>query len=233
MGLWGTSDSSSPRSTPPPRRNNSGSQPSPRNTPTAGFRSAYQALVRRKLSEMGGHWAHENRRTRAAEAARRAAAEIARRIGRLTGRQPADSTIRRNASRDTAPTGVDPEWLHRQAHIDTAGGIAKFAALLGVSEYATRTWRDTGRPLIPHSTDVNADVEGILWVNGEEYPRSMTVVLTLQPGPEADEIRIAYAHSDLDTIAELLGPLIAEEVDWAGEADRTYEVTDISRITVS
>jgi hypothetical protein len=35
-------------------------------------------------------------------------------------------------------------------------------------------------------------------------PRSMTVTLTIAPGPEADDIRIDYAFGDTDPIVDLL-----------------------------
>ncbi|WP_179299300.1 hypothetical protein [Mycobacterium avium] len=100
------------------------------------------------------------------------------------------------------------------------------AQLLGVSQYAVRRWRDDGRPLVPGALIITADVEGVLIVNGEEYPRSLTVSVTIYP-PAADDVRVANALGNMDRIAELLGPEIAEQVDWAGDADREYTVTEI------
>ncbi|WP_234713882.1 helix-turn-helix domain-containing protein [Mycolicibacterium chlorophenolicum] len=126
---------------------------------------------------------------------------------------------------------MDPTVSDRQTRIDAAGGVKALAQLLGVSQYAVRRWRDLGRPLVPGALTVIADVEGVLVVNGEEYPRDLSVTIDIYP-PAADDIRIAYALGDLDYIAELLGPEIAEQVDWEGEADREYVVTGITDITL-
>ena len=96
-----------------------------------------------------------------------------------------------------------------------------------------------GKVLIPtqqHIRTLNAarlaaDVEGVLIVNGEEYPRSLTVSVTIYP-PAADDVRVANALGDMDRIAELLGPEIAAQVDWAGDADREYTVTEIVDISL-
>ena len=156
---------------------------------------------------------------------------MANRIERQSGRRPADSTIRRSARTNRSPRGLDAVWSDRQTRIDAAGGVKALAQLLGVSQYAVRRWRDDARPLVPGALTVIADVEGVLVVNGEEYPRTMSVTIIIYP-PAADDIRIAYALGDLDSIAELIGPEIAEQVDWAGEADREFTVTDITDITL-
>ena len=79
---------------------------------------------------------------------------------------------------------------------------------------------------------VSADLEGTLWADGEPYPRAMTVSVTVSP-PAADEIRAAYAAYDIEAIAEMLGPVITEQTDWAGDADRWFEVEAINVITVT
>ncbi|MBU8834470.1 hypothetical protein KL858_34210, partial [Mycolicibacterium goodii] len=75
-------------------------------TPGGGFGAAFRALVGRKLRELGGRWRDRSERARRAEAARRGAAEMARRIERQTGHRPAEATIRRNARLDRTPRGV-------------------------------------------------------------------------------------------------------------------------------
>jgi hypothetical protein len=231
MERWGVPESSPT----PPRRPTPASQITGGYTsgaPVAGFGRAFESLVGRKLRELGPGWRGRSQRDRRAEAARRASNEMASRIERQTGRRPADSTIRRNARTNKMPRGVDAGLLARQASIDAAGGIRALAQLLGVSQYAVRRWRDEGRPLVPGGLDITADVDGVLVVNGEEYPRSLTVTVTVYP-PAADDVRIAYAFNDMDTIAQIIGPEIAEQMDWAGEADRQYTVTEITDITLN
>lgn len=199
--------------------------------PEAGFGAAFQALVDRKLRELGPNWQQRSYRARRAEAIRRATHDMAGRVERQSGRRPAESTLRRNARTNRAPRGVDPGWLDRQARIDEAGGVKALAQMLGVSQYAVRRWRDDGRPLVPGALIITADVEGVLIVNGEEYPRSLTVSVVIYP-PAADDVRVANALGNMDRIAELLGPEIAEQVDWAGDADREYTVTEIVDISL-
>lgn len=199
--------------------------------PNSGFGAAFQALTGRKLRELSGPWLQRPQRERQAEAARRATNEMANRIEKQSGRRPADSTIRRSARSNRVPRGMDPAWSDRQSRIDAAGGVKALAQLLGLSQYAVRRWRDDGRPLVAGPLTITADVEGVLIVNGEEYPRSLTVTIVVYP-PAADDIRIAYVLGDLDSIAELLGPEIADQVEWAGDADREYAVTEITDISV-
>lgn len=66
----------------------------------------------------------------------------------------------------------------------------------------------------------------------QPYPRSLTVSVTVGP-PAADEIRAAYAVGDLEVIAEVLGPAITDQTDWAGAAERRFEVEVITDITVT
>ncbi|SPX88466.1 Uncharacterised protein [Mycobacterium xenopi] len=199
--------------------------------PGGGFGAAFRALVGRKLRELGGRWRDRAERSRRAEAARRAAAEMARRIERQTGHRPAEATIRRNARLDRTPRGVDQARLDRQTRIDQAGGVNAFARQAGVSPRAVPRWRDRGRPLSPRSVRVVADVVGTLWANGEPYPRSLTADVTLDP-PEADAVRAAYAVGDWGALADVLGEAITEQVEWAGEAERWFEVEAITDVTV-
>lgn len=232
MERWGV-----PEPTPtPPRRPPSSSGPGQDGytpaLPAAGFRAAFESLVGRKLRELTDRWTQRSQRDRRAEAARRATNEMANRIEKQTGRRPADSTIRRNARNNKTPRGVDPALLDRQTVIDAAGGIRQLAQMLGVTQYAVRRWRDEGRPLVPGPLDVTADVEGVIVVDGTEYPRSLTVTVTVYP-PGSDDVRIHYAFGDIDSIAAILGPEIAAQVDWAGEADREFTVTEINDISLS
>ncbi|MGB7359965.1 MAG: hypothetical protein WA944_19100, partial [Mycobacterium sp.] len=64
--------------------------------PVRGFAAAFRDLVDRKLRELTGQrWAGRSEGQRRAEATRRGARDMARRVERETGRRPAESTIRR------------------------------------------------------------------------------------------------------------------------------------------
>lgn len=204
-----------------------------------GFGGAFKSAVGRKLRELRGRrWERATERQRVAEANRRAADEVARRIEKETGKRPSAATVRRNARQDKMPRGMDRGRMDRQSRIDEAGGIKQFASQTGVNERAVTRWRDQGTPLSTSSVLVSADVEGLLWSvtqvfgAGTPYPRSLTVQVTVRP-PDADEVRAAYAVGDMAALAELLGPPITEQVDWSGAADRRFEVVSISDITVT
>ncbi|TXH08430.1 MAG: hypothetical protein E6R04_10810 [Spirochaetes bacterium] len=225
MGLWGVPEPQ------PPRRPAASSGETPAPMTGTGFGAAFRAVVDRKLRELGGTWRDRPQRAQQAEAARRAAAEMARRIERQTGQRPSEATIRRNARRDRTPRGADQARLDRQAQIDAAGGVGAFASKVGVGAGAVARWRDGGRPLSPRSVRVIADVSGVMWSAGSPYPRSMTVNVVIDP-PKADELVAAYAAGDLTELAVVLSPVITEQVEWTGEAERWFEVTEISEVTL-
>jgi hypothetical protein len=231
MARWGMPE----RREPPPAARPAGGEstaPSPP-VPSRGFGAAFKSLVGRKLRELTGRrWEGASERAKQAEAARRGAAEMARRIERQTGRRPAEATIRRNARQDRTPKGVDQTRMDRQSRIDTAGGIEQFARQVGANPRAVPQWRDAGASLVGDGARVSADVEGILWADGEPYPRAMTVSVTISDPDVADELRAAYATYDLGAVAEMLGPVITAQTDWAGAAERRYEVEVITDISV-
>lgn len=232
MARWGMPEPRDPAPAAAAAASRSGPASSPP-APSKGFGAAFKALVSRKLRELTGRrWEGASERARQAEAARRSAAEMARRIERETGRRPAEATIRRNARQNRTPRGVDQVRTDRQARIDTAGGIAQLARQIGVRPRAVTRWRDFGTPMVPGGVRVSADVQGILWVAGEPYPRILTVSVTFDP-PASDEIRAAFAVSDYDTIADLLGPAITVQTEWAGEAERYFEVEAITDVTIT
>ena len=156
---------------------------------------------------------------------------MARRIERETGHRPAEATIRRNARLDRTPRGADQTRLDRQARIDQAGGVNAFARQAGVNPRAVPRWRDRGRPLAPQAVRIVADVAGTLWANGEPYPRALTADVTVHP-PEADAALAAYAVGDWDALGEVLGGAITDQTEWAGEADRWFEVEEITDVTI-
>lgn len=244
MARWGMPERREP--TPPPAaRPAGGAAPAAPSPPvrSRGFGASFKALVGRKLNELRGrHWeqvaeqagqGHRGaQRAMEAEAARRAASEMARRIERETGHRPAEATIRRNARQDRTPRGVDQTRMDRQSRIDTAGGIDQFARQVGANPRAVPQWRDAGASLVGDGARVSADVEGILWADGEAYPRAMTVSVTISDPDVSDELRAAYAAYDFEAVAEMLGPAITAQTDWAGAAERRYEVEVITDITV-
>lgn len=243
MARWGMPE---PRPAAPPAQPAAAGAPAAASQParSRGFGAAFKALVGRKLNELRGrHWrqvaeqaeqgSRGAQRAMEAEAARRAAAEMARRIERQTGHRPAEATIRRNARQDRTPRGVDQTRIDRQSRIDTAGGIDQFARQVGANPRAVPQWRDAGGSLVGDGVRVSADVEGILWADGEPYPRSMTVSVTISDPEVADEIRAAHAAYDLESVAEMLGPAITAQTEWSGDAARRYEVEVITDITVT
>jgi len=201
--------------------------------PKVGFGAAFKEAASRKLRELRGQrWQGASPRARKAEAARRAASEVARRVERQTGVRPKESTIRRAARDDRTPRGADQARLDRQARIDAAGGVKKFAQKTGVSARKAASWRDKGKAMLLGGVQVITEVEGTLWVNGENYGRSVSAVLHVDP-PASDDLYAAYAADDLEAVAEMLGPLITEQVEWTGDAERSYEVETINAIAIT
>ena len=204
-----------------------------------GFGGAFRSVVGRKLRELRGQrWEGATDRQRMAEANRRAADEMARRIERETGRRPSAATVRRNARQDKLPRGVDPARMDRQSRIDDAGGLKQFAQQAGVHENAARRWKDTGGLMSTASVQVLTDVDGWLrarspFGTSESYERDLNDVSLQFDPPAADELRAAHAVEDWDGLAELLGPAITRQYPWIGEADRYYEVTTIRSIELT
>ena len=228
MGRWGM---------PPPAERPDGNTPAEGPVPpvpSAGFGAAFKSLVGRKLRELSGRrWRGASERARQAEAARRGAAEMARRIERQTGHRPAEATIRRNARQDRTPKGVDQRQVDRQSRIDAAGGIEQFARQVGAKPRSVPQWRDSGASLVGGAVRIVADVAGMLWSDGRGYPRSMTVSVTVSDPEVADEIRAAYAAHDYAAVGEMLGPVITDQTDWSGDADRSFDVDVITDITIT
>lgn len=209
-----------------------------------GFAAAFRDLVDRKLRELTGQrWAGLSEAQRRAEAARRGARDMARRIERETGRRPAESTIRRHAARGTAPKGVDQARAERQAAIDRAGGLKPFAARAGISQRAAGRWRDAGGTLAPPAgvtvIVVEFTVIGDLFHAGKrgqitpDYDRQLTGQLHLS-GEDAEVFVTAYAIEDTETQRDLLSDQITVQVlpDWGGRPGRTMTVKVIEDIRI-
>ena len=212
--------------------------------PVRGFAAAFRDLVDRKLRELTGQrWAGLSEAQRRAEATRRGARDMARRIERETGRRPAESTLRRHAARGTAPQGVDQARADRQAAIDRAGGLKPFAARAGVSARAASRWRDAGGTLpTPGGVTVivvEFTVIGDLFHAGKrgqitpDYDRQIAGQLHLD-GEDAAVFVTAYATDDTDAQRDLLSEHITVQVlpDWGGRPGRTMTVKVIETLRI-
>lgn len=230
MEKWGAPPPAPPP--PPPSGPTSGGvQPS---APKVGFARAFSNLAGRKLRELRGRkWEGASERARTAEANRRAAAEMARRIERQTGRRPKESTLRRAAREDRTPRGADQSKLDRQARIDKAGGIKAFAAKVGVPASRVTGWRDRGAIMGVDAARITVNVTGDLYagMSATPYRKTIDAVLKVEP-PAADEFRAAYADDDIEALTPMLGPLIDEQYEWTGDADRQFVPVEINSITV-
>lgn len=217
--------------------------------PERGFRDCFIDLVDRRLRELGAAWDGVSRRSRRAEAARRARQEMVRRIAVRGGRRYAESTIARWAARNHWPPGVETFWLERWALIDRAGGIAALAQTLGIKAARVIAWRDSFdpeaklpgpvQPRVPKGRRrIGVAVNGfatigstviekeVPWKPGQEYQ-----ALTIEP--DSGILETWYA-GDMDLLMELLGPVIADQVisEWTSASHYTevsYEVTEIYR----
>ena len=227
-------------SAPPPRT----AAPASRRGPVRGFAAAFRDLVDRKLRELTGQrWAGLSEAQRRAEATRRGARDMARRIERETGRRPAESTIRRHAARGTAPQGVDQARADRQAAIDRAGGLKPFAARAGVSARAASRWRDAGGTLPPPGgvtvIVVEFTVVGDLFHAGKrgqitpDYDRQIAGQLHLDD-EDASVFVTAYATDDTEALRDLLSEHITVQVlpEWGGRPGRTMTVKVIETLRI-
>lgn len=229
-----------PAATPPP-------PPSATPPPAIGFGASLRNIVARKLRELtGARWDGVSEREKNREASRRGVKEMARRIERETGKRPAESTIRRNASRNATPRGVDQQRLDRQARIDEAGGFKRFAERAGISQKQAVRWRDTGSQLAPFITYVSGilrvmfDVTCNIFHVGArgrvtpEYNRRLDnntdpLFGTPLQIDEPDAARLAEAHAmgDTEEVMNILGDYLAMKVaeTWPGRSGRTVNVT--------
>jgi len=171
----------------------------------------------------------------------------------VTGKRPADSTIRRNARRDKTPRGVDQQRLDRQASIDRAGGVKQFAQQAGITPRQATKWRDAGGPLITGVAylagiirvlfDVTCNIfhVGAKGKITPEYGRRLdnnTDPLYGNPlevdEPDAGQLAEAYALGDTQQIMDILGDYLSMKVVsfWPGRPGRTVDVTTLHSITV-
>ncbi len=217
--------------------------------PERGFSDCFTDLVDRRLGELGAAWDTTAARSRRAEARRRAREEMVRRIAARTGRRYASSSVARWAAHNQWPPGAEPFWLERWAAIDRAGGIAAFAEVLGSSPARVVAWRDSEDPAAPPPGPIPArrrapgapvrvgvEVDGFAVVGTSKIPKKVPwkkppayQVLVIDPD---SEILDAWFAGDYQTLKDLLGPVIAEQViaEWtsASSYDVDYTVTDIT-----
>lgn len=198
-----------------------------------GFAAAFNELADRKKRELGAKWGEKPQRSQLAEARRRAADEMASRIERQSGHRPAASTIRRNAAKGTTPRWADKQQLDRQARVDKLGGIKKLAQKIGVSAKAVTRWRDGKGPMSSAAVTVTADFEGSLISDERPYPRNVSAAVSTSDPDEADDIRAAEAIDDYDELAQLLSPLVTNQVEWSGDAEREYIIDKIENLRLS
>ncbi|RFZ01140.1 hypothetical protein DSM43518_05633 [Mycobacterium marinum] len=219
-----------------------------------GFRATFRDAVARKFRELTGQkWQAASESQKRAEATRRATNEVARRIERLTGKRPADSTIRRNASKNTTPKGADQQLLDRQAVIDRAGGIKQFAATAGVSQRKVTQWRDTGTTTITAGPpdrgavyvifDITCDIYHPSKHRGDtpDYDRHLDNTNEPLNGadlvvnePDASTLLIAYASGDDGTVKEILSRQLEITIlsEWHGPSGKRAVVTHIEYIDI-
>jgi hypothetical protein len=171
-----------PRPTPPPPKT------TPAGPPRTGFKAALRALRERKLGELldTAKWRKRPQAEREAEAKARADREMARRIERQTGKKPAESTIRRNAAKNTAPRGADQERLDRQAIIDRAGGVKTFASQAKVSESTVRRWL-AGKAVIIAPVAVTGPITIFFTVVCDLFHTSTDPKKGKRPSPQFDK----------------------------------------------
>jgi len=223
--------------------------------PVKGFAASFRDAVQRKFRELTGQkWQQATEAQKRAEATRRGAREVARRIERLTGKRPAESTVRRNARRNATPKGADQDRLNRQAAIDRAGGVKPFATKAGITQRRATKWRDSGGPILPPGPEgeagavsVEFDVTCDIFHVGPkgkvtpDYHRRLdnnTEPLfgddLIVEEPDASDFLAAYASEDNETLRSILGDQLAMKVVsyWPGRPGRTVTVTIIHTINV-
>lgn len=206
-----------------------GTAPAQQVTESSPLREALEALTQRRLNELGEGWRAAPKRSRDAEAGRRARRELARRIARHTGKKAlSEQTIARRARQENPPAGVEKFWLDRWAVIDRAGGIAKLANQIGAGIGQIRRWRDSldpdapmpvgrSRVRVPVSmTVIRIKVTGFAVINGKDYNRDIPTdpnmdYDTIQVDPGGDFLQ-AFYDGDENAMKDELGEEIAMQI---------------------
>lgn len=176
------------------------------------------------------------RKEMAKEAQQRARSEMAKRIEKETGKRYAESTLRKHAAAGTTPGSLDGEKMARQAAIDNAGSIDKFAVAHGMTRSAVVRWRDHGGALpeqYPDSLLLLVDFIATLLSKGARYKEdqlwSVEIVVT---GDAVALVLEAERTGDYSQVIPIIADLAAEQFPWTGAADREFLVTEIVAITI-
>jgi hypothetical protein len=237
------------------RRRRSG-EPAPETTPAAappppppprtaeelvggrsGLGASLWALTRRKVRELRGRrWEGATERQRFREAERRARETLSSRIEKETGKRYAARTLRRHISDGTTPGTLDGDKMVRQAAIDNAGSIDKFARSRGMTHSAVVRWREQGGDLPEQYVEsllLVVDFIATLFSKGERYKEdqlwSVEVIVT---GEDVARVLEAERTGDYETLLELVARVAVEQFPWVGAAQREFLVTEIVAVTI-
>jgi len=203
-----------------------------------GVAAGMWSLARRKMRELKGkQWETATKRQLEREGKRLAREELAKRIEAETGRRPSERTLRRHVAAGTVPRGVDAGKMQRQAAIDNAGSIAKFAASRGMSKYAVTRWRDKGGDLpeeTPQSLLFHVAIVATLWSKGERYKHDEVYsVEILVEGEAVARLAEAARTGDYSPVTDLVSELACESFEWVGQANRRFVDTEVLDISVA
>lgn len=202
-----------------------------------GVAAGMWGLFRRKQRELRGRrWEAAKEWQRINEARKQARKELADRIEKQTGWRPSDRTLRRHAAAGTTPRGVDSDKMARQAVIDNAGGVARFARSRGMSDYAARKWRDRGGELpeeLPESLRFFVSLVATLISKGERYKHDQVWTTEIRvDGTAVARVAEAARSGEFSAVNELVGQLAADQFPWVGAAERSFEVAEVVEISI-
>ncbi|MGD9622193.1 MAG: hypothetical protein AB7G47_19395 [Mycolicibacterium sp.] len=209
-----------------------------------GVAAGLWGLAQRKLRDLRGRrWEAATERQRITEAHRQdrearkqAREELAKRIEKETGWRPSERTLRRHAAAGTVPRGVDGDKMVRQAAIDNAGGIARFARSRGMTDYAARKWRDQGGELpeqIPESLRFFVTLVATLVSKGNRYKQDQVWTTEIVvDGSAVARVAEAARSGEFSAVNDLVGQLAADQFPWVGAADRSFEVAEVVEISI-
>ncbi len=203
----------------------------------SGLGAALWALTRRKVQELRGRrWEGATERQRFREAERRARATLNARIEKETGKRYSARTLRKHIAAGTTPGTVDGEKMVRQAAIDNAGSIDKFARSRGMTHAAVVRWREQGGDLpeqYPDSLLLIIDFIATLVSKGERYKEnqlwSIEVVVSGEDLARILEAQRTGSYGDLLATVARVG---VEQFPWVGAAQREFEVTEIVSVSI-
>lgn len=203
----------------------------------SGLGAALWALTRRKAREIRGRrWEGATERQRFREAERRARATLNARIEKETGKRYSDRTLRKHIAAGTTPGTVDGDKMVRQAAIDNAGSIDKFARSRGMTHAAVVRWREQGGDLpeqYPDSLLLIIDFIATLISKGERYKENqLWSVEIVVSGEDVARVLEAQRTGNYEDLLATVARVGVEQFPWVGAADRQFEVTEIVSVSV-